>query len=67
MFWPFSIYNLLYPKEKYIWTRVRILHETEKAILVNNGMKIWIPKSQIYRIRLRNNFFEIYVRESTVG
>jgi len=67
MFWPFSIYNLLYPKEKYIWAGVRILHETEKAILINNGMKIWIPKSQIYRIRLRNNIFEIYVKESTVG
>jgi len=31
MFWPFSIYNLLYPKEKYIWARVRILYETDKA------------------------------------
>jgi len=67
MFWPLSIYNLLYPKEKYIWARVRILHETEKAVLVDNGMKIWIPKSQIYGIRLRNNFFQIYVKESTVG
>ena len=67
MFWPFSTYNLLYPKEKYIWARVRILHETEKAILIDNDMKIWIPKSRIYRIRLRNNIFEIYVKESTVG
>ena len=67
MFWPFSIYRLVYPKERYIWTRVRILHETDKAILVDNGMKIWIPKSQIHRIRLRNNAFEIYVKEITVG
>ena len=67
MFWPFSIYNLLYPKEKYVWAQVRILHETDKAILVNNGMKIWIPKSRICGIRLRNNIFEIYVKESTVG
>jgi len=67
MFWPLSIYNLLYPKEKYIWAPVRILHETNKAILADNGMKIWIPKSRIYGIRLRNNFFEIYVKESTVG
>ncbi|GAH85883.1 unnamed protein product [marine sediment metagenome] len=67
MSWPFSISNLLYPKEKYIWSRVRILHETDKAILVDNGTKIWIPKSQIYGIRLRNNIFEIYVKESTVG
>ncbi len=67
MFWPFSICNLLYPKEKYIWAQIRILHETDKAILVDNGMKIWVPKSRIYRIRLKNNIFEIYVKESTVG
>ncbi len=67
MLWSFSIYNLLYPKEKYIWARVRILHETDKAILIDNGMKIWIPKSRIRGIRMRNNIFEIYVKESTVG
>jgi len=67
MLWLFSIYGLLYPKEKYIWARVRILHETDKAILVDNGMKIWIPKSRIHKIRLRNNIFEIYVKESTLG
>ena len=63
----FRLYNLLYPPEKYIWAQIRILHETEKAILVDNGMKIWIPKSQIHGIRLRKNTFEIYVKESTVG
>ena len=67
MFWPFSIYRLMYPEERYIWAQVRILHETDKAILVDNGMKIWIPKWHIHRIRLRNNIFEIYVKESTVG
>jgi len=67
MFWPFSISNLLYPKEKYIWARVRILHETDKAILIDNGTKVWISKSRICGIRLRNNIFEIYVKESTVG
>ena len=54
-------------KERYIWVQVRILRETEKAILVDNGMKTWIPKSQIHRIRLRNNIFEIHVKESAVG
>jgi len=44
MFWPFSICNLLYPKEKYIWARVLILHETDKAILIDNGTKVWVPK-----------------------
>ena len=67
MFWPLSIYRLMHPRERYIWVQVRILHETDKAILIDNGMRTWIPKSQIYRIRLRNNIFEIYVRESTVG
>ena len=67
MLWPLNVRNLLSPKEKYLWVQVRILHETDKAVLVDNGMKIWIPKSQIHRIRLRNNTFEIYVKESTVG
>ena len=67
MFWSISIYRLMYPKEKYIWAQIRILHETDKAVLVDNGTRIWIPKSRIRRIRLRNNIFEIYVKESTVG
>jgi len=56
-----------YIQRKYIWAQVRILHETDMAILVDSGMKIWVPKSRIYGIRLRNNIFEIYVKESTVG
>jgi len=52
---------------RYIWARVRILHETDKSILIDNGMKIWIPKSRIHGIRLMNNIFEIYVKESTIG
>jgi len=67
MFWPFSIYRLLRPEERYIWVQVRILHETDKAVLVDNGMKTWVPKSLIHGIRLRNNDFEIYVKESTIG
>jgi len=59
--------KFIYPKEECIWAPVHILHETDKAVLVDNGIKIWIPKSQIYRIRLRNNICEIYVKESTVG
>jgi len=55
------------PKKRYIWAQIRILHETDKTILVDNDMKIWILKSRIYRIRLRNNIFEIHVKESTVG
>ena len=67
MNWTFSIRNCLYSKEKYIWAQVRLLHETDKAILVDNGRKFWIPKSRIYGTRLKNNTFEIYVKESTVG
>ncbi len=59
--------NLIHPKERYIWAQVRILRETDKAASVDNGMKIWIPKSQIRRIRLRNNVFEICGKESTIG
>ncbi len=67
MSWPFSIYNITRPKERLVWAQVRILHETDKAVLVYNGAKNWIPKSRIYGVRLRNNVFEVYVEESTVG
>jgi hypothetical protein len=67
MSWPFSIRKAVYPEERYIWAPVRIIHETDKAILVDNGRKIWIPKSRINGVRLRNNTFEIYTKESTVG
>ena len=66
MFWPFNINKFLYPQEKYIWIQIRILYETKKAILVENGVKIWIPKSRIRRIKLKNNRFAIYVKENTV-
>ena len=67
MFWQLSIYRLMRPKDRYIWVQVRILHETDKAVLVDNGAKIWIPKSQMHKIRLKNNIFEIYVNESIIG
>lgn len=58
--------NLVHPKETRIWVQVPILHETDKAILVDNGMKIWILKSRIHGIKLKNNIFKIHVKESTV-
>lgn len=67
MSWTFSIRNIIYPKERYIWVKIRIIHETDKAILIYNGRKFWIPKSRIYGIRLRNNAFEIYTKENTMG
>ena len=67
MLWSLNIRKLLSPTEKYIWVQVRILHETDKAVLVDTGARAWIPKSRIRRIRLRNNTFEIHVKENTVG
>lgn len=67
MSWPFSIRNAIYPRERYIWAQVRIIHETDKAILVDNGRKFWIPKSRICGIKLRDNTFEVYVKEDTTG
>lgn len=64
MNWPFSIRNIIYPKERYFWAPVKIIHETDTAILVDNGRRIWIPKSKIYRIRLKKNSFEIYTIKS---
>lgn len=66
MLWSLNIRNLVSPTEKYVWVQVRILHETDKAILVDNGTRTWISKSRIRRIRLRDNTFEIYVKESIV-
>ena len=69
MIWPFSIYSALYtnyPKERYIWAKIRILHETNKAVLVDNGRRFWISKSRIYRIRLRKDIFEIYTTKSSI-
>ena len=63
----FSFRNLIYPKEKHIWAQIRIIHETEKAILVDNGRKFWIPKSRINKIKLKNNTLEIYTSERTIG
>jgi len=57
MSWPFSIRNIIYLKEKYTWTPVRIIRETDTAILVDSGRKFWIPKSQIYGIKLKNKTF----------
>ena len=65
--WLFTMRNLLQPRERYIWVQVRILHETKKAILVYNGQKIWIAKSQICGIRLKKDVFEVYVKESIAG
>jgi len=65
--YPFSIYNLFRPKPKHTWAQVRILKETDKAILVECGTKIWIPKSKIHAIRLKKNVFEVWVEESVVG
>jgi len=56
-----------HPREKYIWVQVRILHETDKAVSVNNGKEIYVSKSHIYRIGLRNNIFKIYVKEDAVA
>ena len=76
--WPFNVYRIIQSRERYIWVQVRILHETNKAILVTappchpegasatEGSKLWIPKSQIYSIRLRKSVFEIYARESII-
>lgn len=68
--YPFTFSNLIrpftHPKPRCIWVQVRILCETDKAILVKCNIKTWIPKSRIHRIRLRNNVFEIYVEKSTV-
>ena len=53
-------------KSEYIWIPVRILKETDKALLVENCRKLWIAKSQIIKIRLKDGVFEVYVRRNIV-
>ena len=65
MFW--LLPNLLrpYPKPKYIWIKVRMRYETEKAILVLcDDSKIWVPKSRIGKVKLCKGWFWVYVRGS---
>ncbi|MCK5591113.1 MAG: hypothetical protein KAI72_04080 [Candidatus Pacebacteria bacterium] len=60
------IIKLLFGKSEYVWLPVRILKETDKAILVPNYRKFWIAKSQIVKMRLRKGVFEVYVGEDLV-
>ena len=67
MFWWFCFNYPRYPRQRRTWIKVKFLYETEKAILVYcKNEKIWIPKSRIYRIRLRKNVFEVYVKKSAI-
>ena len=67
MHWLFYNSPPKYPMERKIWVKIRFIHETKKAILVYcNDKKTWIPKSRIYKIRLRKGTFEIYIKESSV-
>lgn len=51
----FSLYTLICPKERRLWVRVRILHETQKAVLVELPIgKQWISKSRIDGIRIKD-------------
>ena len=67
MYWPLNIRRSFYPGPRDIWARVRILHETSKAVLVDTGVRIWVPKSAIRGIRLRGDTFEIRVSEKLIG
>ena len=59
-----SIRRFLIERDRYAWTSVRILKETDKAILVMcEWGKIWVAKSQIRDIRLNRGVFEICIRE----
>ncbi len=67
MFWFFYNYHPKYPYQKKIWIKIRFLHETNKAILVyRNDKRVWIPKSQVYKIKLKKGAFKIHIKESTL-
>ena len=51
------------PWPKYAWLKVRMRHETEKAVLVMvEDEKIWLPKSRIRKVKLKKGWFWIDVR-----
>ncbi len=63
MLWFLSNFLHPYLKPKYIWVKVRIRYETEKAILVLcKGAKVWLPKSRIDKIKFKRGVFWIYVQ-----
>jgi len=67
MFWLLNSLLYPYPRPKYIWAKVQMRYETEKAILVlYKGIKTWVPKSRIGKIKLRKGSFWIYVSESSL-
>lgn len=63
----FTLRSIFFPESHFIWVQIRIIHETDKAILVDHGRRLWIAKSQIAKIRLRKVIFEIYIREKLVS
>ena len=68
MHWLFYNYQPKYPIQKKIWIKIRFIHETQKAILVYcNNKKNWIPKSHLFKIRLRKGVFEVYVEKNIIG
>ena len=65
--WYPSLYRAFFPARQHVWYPVRILRETEKAVLVYSGGKTWVPKSRIRGIRLRGYIFEIYILEGALS
>jgi len=64
----FTLHRFLNLEEKRIWIKIRILYETQKAILVEIPIgKQWIPKSRIDAIRIKNKNFELYLKESMIS
>ncbi len=64
LFFPAPSFGGPYPRPKYTWAKVRICYETEKAILVlYDNSKLWIPKSRIKKVKLKNQSFYFYLPE----
>lgn len=67
MRWLLNNYLSAYPQSRYIWARVRMRYETEKAILVlYEEAKVWLPKSRIGKVKLKKGVFWIYVPEANL-
>jgi len=64
----FSLYTLICPEERRLWVKVRILHETQKAVLIESPTdQQWIPKSRIDAVRIKDKNFEFLLKESMIN
>jgi len=63
MFWLLNILFNPYPRPRYFWAKVRIIYESERAILIlYENSKVWVPKSRIKKVKFKKNCFYLFLK-----